>query len=235
MVDAFAVRSGDGEARWWLGALAVIKATAADTGGHLALVDVTDPPGVEAPLHVHHKEDEAFWVLEGDVTFEVGGKTIQAGAGDFVFGPRDAPPPLQGRRRRLPDALHVYPGRIRGAGQGDKRPGPQPHAPPGRPSDARRATDDGRTSRRGLRAGRLKPARPTRVLHSHGSGSHCRRRRMCRFRVTAAPRRRRVATAGLDDDRKRGPRFPAAGIGAIRREASCGPGPSGRGGRGRCR
>jgi quercetin dioxygenase-like cupin family protein len=91
MVDAFAVRTGEGEARWWLGALARIKATAADTGGHLTVVEVTDPPGVEAPLHVHHREDEAFWVLEGDVTFEVGGKTIQAGAGDFVFGPRDVP------------------------------------------------------------------------------------------------------------------------------------------------
>ena len=91
MVDAFAVKGGEGEARWWLGALAVIKATAADTGGQLTVVDVTDPPGVEAPLHIHHKEDEAFWVLEGDVTFEVGGKTIQAVAGDFVFGPRDVP------------------------------------------------------------------------------------------------------------------------------------------------
>ena len=91
MVDAFAVPSRQGEARWWLGALTVIKATAADTGGHLTVLDVTDPPGVEAPLHVHHKEDEAFWVLEGDVTFEVGGMTIQAGAGDFVFGPRDVP------------------------------------------------------------------------------------------------------------------------------------------------
>ena len=91
MVDAFAVRTGEGEARWWLGALAVIKATAADTGGHLTVVEVTDPPGVKAPMHVHHSEDEAFWVLEGDVTFEVGGKTIDAGAGDFVFGPRDVP------------------------------------------------------------------------------------------------------------------------------------------------
>ena len=91
MTDPLAVRSGDGEARWWLGALAVIKATAADTGGHLTIVEVTDPPGVEAPLHVHHKEDEAFWVLESDVTVEVGGRTIDASAGDFVFAPRDIP------------------------------------------------------------------------------------------------------------------------------------------------
>ena len=91
MTDGFAVRSDEGEARWWLGALAVIKTTAADTGGHLTLLDVTDPPGIEAPLHVHHREDEAFLILKGDVTFEVGGKTIEASAGDFVFGPRDVP------------------------------------------------------------------------------------------------------------------------------------------------
>jgi quercetin dioxygenase-like cupin family protein len=90
-VQPTAVAKDEGEARWWLGALAVIKATAADTGGHLTVVDVTDPPGVEAPLHVHHREDEAFWILEGHVTFEIGGKTIEASTGDFVFGPRDVP------------------------------------------------------------------------------------------------------------------------------------------------
>ena len=89
--DAFAVTSDAGEARWWLGALAVIKATGATTGGQLTLIDVTDPPGAEAPLHVHHNEDEAFWVLEGEATFEVGGQSIEARAGDFVFGPRDVP------------------------------------------------------------------------------------------------------------------------------------------------
>jgi quercetin dioxygenase-like cupin family protein len=91
MTNALAVRGEEGEARWWLGGLAVIKATAADTGGRLTLLDVTDPPNVEAPLHVHHREDEAFWILEGHVTFEVGGKTIEAGPGDFVFGPREVP------------------------------------------------------------------------------------------------------------------------------------------------
>jgi quercetin dioxygenase-like cupin family protein len=85
------VRADEGEARWWLGALAVIKATAADTGGRISIVEVTEPSGAEAPLHVHHREDEGFWVLDGDVTFEVGGTTFEATAGDFVFGPRDIP------------------------------------------------------------------------------------------------------------------------------------------------
>ena len=86
-----ALRSGEGEARWWFGALAEIKATAADTGGQMAIVEVTEHPGAEAPLHVHHRDDEAFWILEGEVTFVVGDETIEAKAGDYVFGPRDIP------------------------------------------------------------------------------------------------------------------------------------------------
>lgn len=86
-----ALQSKDGEARWWLGALAVIKATAKDTGGQLAVVEVTEPPGAEAPLHVHQREDEAFWILDGDVTFEVGDTKFEATKGDFAFGPRDIP------------------------------------------------------------------------------------------------------------------------------------------------
>ncbi len=86
-----AVRKDEGEARWWFGALAELKATAADTGGQMTIVEITAPPGLEAPLHVHHRDDEGFWVLEGSVTFEVGEAIIEASAGDYVFGPRDIP------------------------------------------------------------------------------------------------------------------------------------------------
>jgi quercetin dioxygenase-like cupin family protein len=86
-----AVAGDTGEARWWLGGLAVIKARAADTGGLLSIIEVTERPGAEAPLHVHHGEDESFWILEGSATFQVGDATIVAQAGDFLFGPRDVP------------------------------------------------------------------------------------------------------------------------------------------------
>ena len=86
-----AVRGDEGEARWWFGGLAVIKATAADTGGQMSIVEVTEPPGAQTPLHLHYREDEGFWILEGDVTFDVAGATIEAHAGDYVFGPRDIP------------------------------------------------------------------------------------------------------------------------------------------------
>jgi len=90
-LQPLAVRKGEGEARWWFGALAEIKATATDTGGLMSIIEVTEPPGIEAPLHVHHRDDEGFWILEGEVTFEVGDETIEASAGDYVFGPRDIP------------------------------------------------------------------------------------------------------------------------------------------------
>jgi quercetin dioxygenase-like cupin family protein len=86
-----AVGTDEGEARWWFGSLAVIKASAADTGGQMAIIEITEPPGAEAPLHVHHREDEGFWILEGSATFEVGDTTIEAEAGDYLFGPRDIP------------------------------------------------------------------------------------------------------------------------------------------------
>jgi quercetin dioxygenase-like cupin family protein len=86
-----ATQAGQGEARWWFAGLAEIKATAEDTGGLLTIVEVTEPPGTEAPLHVHHREDEGFWILEGDVTLYVGDEKIEASAGDFAWGPRDIP------------------------------------------------------------------------------------------------------------------------------------------------
>ncbi len=91
LLSPVSIPAGGGEARWWGEGLAVIKVTGADTRGQMAIIEVTEPPGAEAPLHVHHNEDEAFWVLDGEVTFEVGGETIAASAGDYAFGPRGVP------------------------------------------------------------------------------------------------------------------------------------------------
>lgn len=91
MLKPMTVPAAEGEPRWWLGGLAVIKARAADTGGRLTIIEVTNSPDDEAPLHVHHREDESFWILEGSATFAVGGTTIAARAGDFLFGPRGIP------------------------------------------------------------------------------------------------------------------------------------------------
>jgi quercetin dioxygenase-like cupin family protein len=89
--SATAIHAGEGEALWFFDSLAEIKATAADTGGRMTIVEITEPPNSAAPLHVHHTEDEAFWIVEGDVTFEVGDLTVECHAGDYAFGPRGIP------------------------------------------------------------------------------------------------------------------------------------------------
>jgi mannose-6-phosphate isomerase-like protein (cupin superfamily) len=80
-----------GEPRWFFGMLAEVKASAADTGGQYTLVEMTAPPGLEAPLHVHYTEDEGFYVIEGSVTVTVGDETVELAAGRHAFGPREIP------------------------------------------------------------------------------------------------------------------------------------------------
>ena len=80
-----------GQPRWFFGMLAEVKASAADTAGGYTLVEITAPPGLEAPLHVHHAEDEGFYVLDGGVTIVVGGETVELASGQHAFGPRDVP------------------------------------------------------------------------------------------------------------------------------------------------
>jgi len=87
----FAHEPGEGEARWWVGVLATIKATAEQTGGQYTLVEILAPEGYPGVLHVHHHEDEGFWILEGELTFYVGDQTIKARPGSFLFGPKDVP------------------------------------------------------------------------------------------------------------------------------------------------
>ncbi len=80
-----------GQPRWFFGMLAEVKASAADTAGRYTLVEMIAPPGLEAPLHVHHSEDEGFHVLDGSVTVVVGDETVELASGQHAFGPRDVP------------------------------------------------------------------------------------------------------------------------------------------------
>jgi quercetin dioxygenase-like cupin family protein len=81
----------EGEALWSFGGLARIKASGEATGGVVAVIEQLAPKGAGSPLHVHHREHEWFYVIEGELTFWVGGETIVASEGSFVFGPKDTP------------------------------------------------------------------------------------------------------------------------------------------------
>ena len=87
-VAPIAHRAGEGEAFWFLGQLVTIKASADTTAGRVGITETLGPRGSGSPLHVHHNEDEWFYVLEGELTFWVGGTTVTAEAGAFVYGPR---------------------------------------------------------------------------------------------------------------------------------------------------
>lgn len=82
---------GEGSARWWFGGLASIKLTAEDTGGQVSLCEMLYPANYVVPRHVHHREDEIFWVLEGTMIVQVGDDAFTAGPGSMVFAPRGVP------------------------------------------------------------------------------------------------------------------------------------------------
>jgi quercetin dioxygenase-like cupin family protein len=82
---------GEGEALWFFGSLVTIKASAETTAGSLAVIEHLAPRGSGSPLHVHTREDEWFYVIEGELTLWVGGETIVAPAGSFAFGPKGIP------------------------------------------------------------------------------------------------------------------------------------------------
>jgi mannose-6-phosphate isomerase-like protein (cupin superfamily) len=82
---------GEGEAIWFLRNRMTVKATAEDTAGGFGLLESLLAPGFSPPLHVHRREDESFYVLEGDITMRCGDRIFRASAGAFVFLPRDVP------------------------------------------------------------------------------------------------------------------------------------------------
>jgi quercetin dioxygenase-like cupin family protein len=91
LVSPIALQAGEGEALWAFGTLATVKASSETTDGRVAVIEHLAPEGAGSPLHVHHREDEWFYVTEGALTFWVGGEVIEAPAGSFVYGPRDVP------------------------------------------------------------------------------------------------------------------------------------------------
>lgn len=62
-----------------------------DTGGALSVVESHDVPGGGPPLHIHHREDETFQILEGEYEWTVGEKKFIAQKGATIFAPRGVP------------------------------------------------------------------------------------------------------------------------------------------------
>jgi quercetin dioxygenase-like cupin family protein len=73
---------------WYNGSLMTFLATGKDTQGQFALIEALGRKGTAPPPHTHHREDETFYVLEGELTVSVGDRTMRAAPGTTVFLPR---------------------------------------------------------------------------------------------------------------------------------------------------
>ena len=74
----------------FLGVPTQVRASSGTTSGAFGLVESWEmPPGFASPYHTHHREDESFYVLEGEMAFVCGGHWLKAGPGAFVYGPRE--------------------------------------------------------------------------------------------------------------------------------------------------
>lgn len=89
--DGYRLGPGEGEGIWFLGTLMTIKAGGDQTHGAFTRLECLAPAGFAPPLHIHQAEEEAFYVLEGELTVTCGDRTWTAAPGAFVLLPRGIP------------------------------------------------------------------------------------------------------------------------------------------------
>lgn len=91
MFEDVLTRPAAAEELRFLGLPTWIKADRARTAGSLSLIEQIIPVAFESPWHVHHSEDESFYVIEGQMSVIVGDDRVLLGPGDYGFGPRGVP------------------------------------------------------------------------------------------------------------------------------------------------
>jgi quercetin dioxygenase-like cupin family protein len=90
--SAYKIPSAEGLADlWWKTGRVTVKASGCETGGRFSQVEIDDPRGTAPPLHVHHGEDETFYVVEGELDVFADAERIHLAAGDYAFVPRGVP------------------------------------------------------------------------------------------------------------------------------------------------
>jgi mannose-6-phosphate isomerase-like protein (cupin superfamily) len=79
---------GEGKAVHLVGDTYTFKVVGEETDGRFALIEGLVPPEAGPPPHIHHREDECFWVLEGEVEFLDTDRTLLAGSGSCLRIPK---------------------------------------------------------------------------------------------------------------------------------------------------
>ena len=89
--SAFRVAAGEdrlGGTLHVFGAETSVKISSHDSSGAYSVMEATTPVDSGPPVHLHQREDEWWYILEGDYLFEIDGTQLHAGPGDTVFAPR---------------------------------------------------------------------------------------------------------------------------------------------------
>jgi mannose-6-phosphate isomerase-like protein (cupin superfamily) len=91
--EPYALARGKGISDVWFygGARISVKVDGRHTGARLYQVHIVEVRASGPPLHIHHNADETFYVVDGEVRIVVGDEQVDAGPGDFVFGPQGVP------------------------------------------------------------------------------------------------------------------------------------------------
>jgi mannose-6-phosphate isomerase-like protein (cupin superfamily) len=130
------VGPGEGERIWFTNAAMTFKATAATTAGELCLIETIAPAGHGPPLHVHHDEHEAFYVIEGELEVACGGERVRAPEGTFAFLPSGVAHTFRVVGERPVRMLTIaVPGGLEGFFREAGRPAEGPGLPPPAPVD----------------------------------------------------------------------------------------------------
>ncbi len=79
------------EALNWLGELAIIHTSGKETNGKYCIVELYATKEGSPPWHVHHREDEGFFIVAGECTIFVGDETFKAKSGDYFLAPKGIP------------------------------------------------------------------------------------------------------------------------------------------------
>jgi mannose-6-phosphate isomerase-like protein (cupin superfamily) len=89
MSSATLVKRGEGQAYWVLGDHVEFKIPAGAGGGRFTLAQTITVPGGGPPPHLHHNEDEVFYIVDGNFEFLVGQTLVPAPPGSLIFAPRN--------------------------------------------------------------------------------------------------------------------------------------------------
>jgi quercetin dioxygenase-like cupin family protein len=95
---------------WYIGHLISILLSGKDTGGSFALIHGYEIKGLEPPPHIHTREDESFFLLDGEIDYTAGDEVFRARKGNWVFLPRGIQHSFRVVTDRAEVLIHLSPG-----------------------------------------------------------------------------------------------------------------------------